>query len=313
MRAYAAPTAAAHIIASPMPSFSVDLQSFIRTATYILLFFGVYAVFAGRASLRSAAEVPFYRVRQQRKFSGWRSIFIGILLFALGGWSMFYGERTAYAIFPVTLTPTLSPTPSLTFTPSLTPSLTLTPSETPTLQFTLTPSITPVPVLPDEIAAEFRSQVTPSGAAVFSPFVFARGINLSNYLPIGEGAVFEHPVAGIYALFSYDQMQPDVQWTALWYRDGMLVHYETKPWDGGTGGFGYTEWLAPAEEWLPGRYQVEMYVGSEVKLVGDFEVIGLPSTSTPTPSQTPTPTPSPTRTPTPVPSTTHTRQPTATP
>ncbi|MCW5874219.1 MAG: hypothetical protein KIS88_06190 [Anaerolineales bacterium] len=295
-----------------MPSFALDIQSFIRVASFVLLFFGMYALFAGRASIRSASEVPFYRVRQQRKFSGWRSMFIGILLLAVAAWFGVYGERTAYRIFPVTQTPTLSPTPSLTFTPSLTPSLTLTPSETPTLQFTLTPSITPVPVLPGGIAAEFTSQVTPSGAAVFSPFVFARGINLSNYQPIGAAAVFEHPVSGIYALFSYDQMQEAVQWTALWYHNGDLVHYETKPWDGGTGGLGYTEWLAPSEEWLPGRYQVEMYVGTEVKLVGNFEVIGQLSTSTPTPSPTPTSTPSPTRTPTPLPSPTHTRQPTAT-
>lgn len=296
-----------------VPPFAFDIQSFIRAATVVLLFFGLYALWAGRASIRSAAEVPFYRVRQQRKASGWRNILVGIVLFVLAAWFGVNGERTAYSIFPVTQTPTLSPTPSLTFTPSLTPSQTLTPSLTPTLQFTLTPSVTPVPVLPDGIAAEFTSQVTPSGAAVFSPFVFARGINLGNYQPIGEGVVFEHPVAGIYALFSYDQMQEGVQWTALWYHDGALVHYETKPWDGGTGGYGYTEWLAPAEEWLPGRYQVEMYVGTEVKLVGNFEVIGLPSTSTPTPSQTPTTTPSPTRTPTPLPSPTHTRQPTATP
>lgn len=296
-----------------VPSFTLDIQSFVRAATYVLLFFGVYALWAGRASIQSSRDVPFYRVRQQRVFGGWRNVVFGVVLFAAAAWMGFNGERTAYAVFPVTPTSTLSPTPSLTFTPSLMPSQTLTPSITPTLQFSLTPSPSAIPVLPSEIAAEFTSQVTPSGAAVFSPFVFARNINLSTYAPIGEALVFENPVNGIYALFSYDQMQPDVQWTALWYRDGQLVHYETKPWDGGTGGYGYTEWLAPAEEWLPGRYQVEMFVGSEVKLVGNFDVTGQPSTSTPTPSSTPTATPSPMRTPTPLPSPTHTRQPTATP
>lgn len=295
-----------------MPAFTLDIQSFIRAATFVLLFFGVYALWAGRASIQSSGDVPFYRVRQQRVFAGWRNILLGVLLLAASAWTGFNGERTAYAVFPVTATPTLSPTPSLTFPPSLTPSVTLTPSETPTLQFSLTPSPSAIPVMPGEIAAEFTSQVTPSGAAVFSPFVFARNINLSTYEPVGAAVVFENPVTGIYALFSYDQMQPDVQWTALWYRDGQLVHYESKPWDGGTGGYGYTEWLAPAEDWLPGRYQVEMYVGMDVKLVGNFDVAGQPSTSTPTPSVTPTFTPSPTRTPTPLPSPTHTRQPTAT-
>ena len=68
------------------------------------------------------------------------------------------------------------------------------------------------------------------------------------------------------AVFTYDQMTPGAQWTALWYREGELVHYETIPWNGETGGFGFTEWEAPASEWLPGTYQVQIFVGLEWKV-----------------------------------------------
>ena len=33
------------------------------------------------------------------------------------------------------------------------------------------------------------------------------------------------------------------------------------------GGFGFTEWEAPASEWLPGTYQVQIFVGLEWKQV----------------------------------------------
>ncbi|HEY4717557.1 MAG TPA: hypothetical protein VIH14_00955, partial [Anaerolineales bacterium] len=88
---------------------------------------------------------------------------------------------------------------------------------------------------------------------------------------------------------------------------------ETKPWDGATGGYGFTEWIPDAEEWLPGRYQVRIFVGIEPKVVGEFEVAGDPSTSTPTPTPSDTPTPTPTRTLTRTITATHTRWPTQTP
>ncbi len=105
------------------------------------------------------------------------------------------------------------------------------------------------------------------------------------------------------AVFTYDQMTPNAQWTALWYRDGKLVHYETIPWDGEVGGYGFTEWEAPAEEWLPGTYEVQIFVGLDWKVVGQFILqgdapTGVPTLS-PTPTVTPSVTPSPTETPLP--------------
>jgi type VI secretion system secreted protein VgrG len=103
-----------------------------------------------------------------------------------------------------------------------------------------------------------------------------------------------------------------VQWTALWYREGELVFFETQPWDGGTGGLGFTNWEPVPEQWMPGNYQVQIFVGLEAKAVGDFVVTGVPVTRTPTPSLTPAATISPTITlsPTPFPTLTRTVSPT---
>ena len=90
------------------------------------------------------------------------------------------------------------------------------------------------------------------------------------------------------AVFTYDGMSANVQWTALWFRDGELVHFETIPWDGETGGFGFTEWEAPAEDWLPGTYEVQIFVGLDWKVVGQFLLQG--NAPTPVPTETPTPT-----------------------
>ena len=87
-------------------------------------------------------------------------------------------------------------------------------------------------------------------------------------------------------------MTPNAQWTALWYRDGKLVHYETIPWDGEVGGYGFTEWKAPPEDWLPGTYQVQIFVGLDWKVVDQFILQG--DSPTPIPTQSPTPTPLPT-------------------
>jgi type VI secretion system secreted protein VgrG len=295
-----------------MPTFSLDIASFIRTSVFVVLFFALYAFWRGRIAIRDSGELPYHRLRQQRLLHGWQVVFWALVLLAMAAWLNFYGEATAFTVFPVTATPSQTETPSLTPSPSLTPTITSTQSLTPTLQFTYTPSPSAIPALPSSVLSQFTSLVTPNPNAVFSPLTFSRGINFNTYLAIDAGVAFANPVGSIYATFSYDGMLPDVQWSAVWYRDGELVYYETKPWDGGTGGYGYTEWIPDAEEWLPGIYQVQIFVGVEPKVVGEFEVTGTPATSsaTPTPSQTATGTP--TKTSTPTITATHTRFPTPT-
>jgi len=275
-----------------LENLSLDLQAFIRTAAALALISGLYSAWRGVRFLRSSGQMPYFRVRQKRAVSAWRLIGLSVVLFILAAALAFSGEDLAYRFFPVTTTPTQVPTPSLTPSPTEPPTVTLTPSITPTLEFTYTPSPTSIPQLPPSIEALFLSSVTPDTNAVFSPLTFSTGLNLSSYEPSGVDTVFQIPVEEIFASFTYDQMQNGSQWTALWYRQGTLVHFETLTWDGGTGGAGFTEWSPDSEEWLPGMYQVQIFVGADPKVVGDFEVVGevVTSTATVTPSLTASPT-----------------------
>ncbi|MDA1330424.1 MAG: hypothetical protein O3B43_05105 [Chloroflexi bacterium] len=294
-------------------NLSLDLRTFINTATIVALFFGLYSLWRGWSRVRSSGDLPYFRLHQQRLLSGWQLVVLAFLLLGAAGWLRFFGETTVYRIFPVTVTPSLTPTPSITPSPTLSPTLTLTPSETPTLEFTLTPSLTPIPQMPLSILALFESTIDSAPDAVFSPLAFSQGLNFTTYQAVNPGTVFQNPVGSMYTTFSYDQMINGVQWTALWYRLGDLVHFESLVWDGGTGGLGFSEWIPDAEEWDPGIYQVQIFVGTEPKVVGEFLVEGEPVTSTwtPTPTATPTPTFTPTSTPSITP--THTRFPTHTP
>jgi hypothetical protein len=154
----------------------------------------------------------------------------------------------------------------------------------------------------------FESEVTPNPGAVFSEPQFT--LDCSNFNEFTAGTVFQNPITYMCAVFTYDQMTPGAQWTALWYRDGKLIHYETLPWDGEVGGYGFTERDAPASEWLPGTYTVQIFVGLEWKVDGQFLLEG--DAPTPLPTTTPSFTSTPSRTPTLTRTFTPTRTPTIT-
>jgi type VI secretion system secreted protein VgrG len=147
------------------------------------------------------------------------------------------------------------------------------------------------------VEARFEGRLTPPAEAAFSPLIFTNVGLDENYDPIGPGIQFTNPVGHLYAVFSYAQMLDDVQWTALWYREGELVHFESLPWNGGSGGIGYTDWEPAPELWLPGEYTIQIFLGKDFYISGFFTVVGDP----PTPTITLTPVPAATTTPTPTP------------
>jgi hypothetical protein len=277
----------------------LDIHTAIQTALVLAILACLISFWSGIRSIRKAQKLKFFRMRRDRMVRGWRLLFFGVgLIFAiffLNG----YAEPLIYRIYPPTATLTLTPTITTTSTITLTPSITLSPTITPTPAVTDTPTITPTPHVPLAIEAIFESVVTPSPDAVFSPLVFAQALD-ENYEPVDPSDIFQNPVGHMFAYFTYDRMQDGVQWTAIWYRGGELVYYETKPWDGGVGGRGYSDWNPPADMWLPGEYEVQIFIGLEWKQAGRFTVEGEP----PTPPPSPTPTSTPTNTPTPLPSAT---------
>jgi type VI secretion system secreted protein VgrG len=191
----------------------------------------------------------------------------------------------AYVYFPPSptpsMTPTITPTPTITLTPTITvpPTMTLTPS----VSDTPTPTLTPF--LPVAIESLFQGEVTPNPDAVFTSIQFSTTFDGTN--PIDPKSVFNLPIKTMYGGFDYNNIIPGVQWTALWYHDGKLICYETKPWDGGTGGIGgYTECSDPVGGWSAGQYEVQIFMGYEWKVIGRFIVNG--ASTTPTLTGTPT-------------------------
>ena len=297
---------------------SLDIKSFMTTLVVILGLAAIITFISGVAAIRQSQRLRYYRLRRSRLVAGWRTLLVAFGLLGVTYLVSQFGEPLAYRYYVVTPTPTLIPTTTLTPTITQTPTITETPTITPTLSESYTPTPSPTPHVPVAVEVQFLSSITPPAEAVFSPLIFARGIDRF-YNPINPGTRFTNPVGHLHAIFSYDKMLDGAQWTALWFRNGELVYFETKVWEGGTGGYGFTDWEPEPEEWLPGIYQVQIFVGLSFKIGGEFEVVGIPPTATVTATptltqtQTPTLTPSPTRTVTPTLTPTKTRWPTHTP
>jgi hypothetical protein len=294
---------------------SVDIHTAVQTALLLSIFAVVFSAISGARAIHYGRKLKFFRMRRDRIVRGWRLLFFAVGMVFFSFFLNSYAEPVIYRFIPPTPTATLTPTASLTPTITTTPTITLTPTITPTPAVTDTPTVTPTPRIPLAIELEFTSAVTPGPNSVFSPLVFAEALD-NNYQPVNPRTVFNNPLQRILAYYSYNNMLEGVQWTALWFRDGQLVHYETKPWDGAAGGYGYSDWNAEPYEWLPGEYRVDLYLGLDWKVSGSFTVTGDPPTPVPSPTSTatitPTPTATATRTSTPTSTLTPTRTPTST-
>jgi hypothetical protein len=247
-----------------------DIHTTILTLRWLCAVAFFLLLLSGIQAIRVSKTVRFFRIRKQQKRNGQRLI-IGaflVLFFAFLLWRI--GEPLAYRIYPPTQTLTKTPTITLTPTITQTPTITLTPT------ITETPAITNTPFLPANIQAEFSSSVTPNPKAIFSPLEFTQKI--ANARAVNPAQTFKNPVGHLYAVFSYNNMVSGSQWTAIWYRGNEVVYYESKPWDGGIGGWGYTDWNPTPDKWQPGQYLVVIFVGLEAKLSGAFVVEGQPVT-----------------------------------
>jgi hypothetical protein len=279
---------------------NLDIRTGVQTAILLALLIGLVLLLIGWRTVKAGTRLRFFRKRREMLLHGWRMIFAAVGLGLVSLVVNSFAEPVVYRFFPPSPTVTTTPTITITPTVSLTPSITFTPT------ITNTPSVTNTPSIPGEILSLFESTITPVGDPIFSALVFAEELN-ENFQPINPAEEFANPIQKMYGMFSYDQMTAGAQWTALWYRNGELVFYETLPWNGGTGGYGYTEWEPPSDAWLPGTYNVQIFVGTSwlENARGTFIVTGEPPTPAPstTPSRTPSPTntigPSPTRTLTP--------------
>ena len=281
---------------------NLDIHSAVVMAVIVIVLGAILSVWAGVRAIRGSRKIPYFRMARKQRRGGIRTIIFALVLVGVALLIGQFAEPAAYTYFPPS--PTLSPTQTISRTPTISPTPTayLSPTITPTPLISDTPTLTGTPFLPDTVLTQFPGTATPYPDVIFSPLVFSLGV--SNYLPVNADIVFENPVKRIFVTYSYDKMSDGAQWTMLWVRGGELLGYITAPWGGGTGGYGQCELGTgasgtpdqcklglPADQWLPGTYQVIFFVGTEWKAVGEFRIVGDPPTATPTLSPTVTPTP----------------------
>lgn len=275
---------------------NLDISTGVQAAFFITLAGVVISLIIGIRTIQAGNKLLFFRKRRNLVVRGWRLVFTAVLL---GGVAIFlnrFAEPVVYSIFPPS--PTVTNTPTITETPTLT--LTSTITETPTITPTI--SITPTPYIPTDIYVQFTSVVTPNPAAIFSKPQISKEVD-KKFQPVDPASEFANPLNTLFATFSYDKMTDRAQWTALWVRlaDNKVICVESIPWDGGTGGYGYTQCAPGPDQWTAGDYEVQLFVGVEFKVKVLFTVTGNPPTATitltptrPTSTVTPSITPSPT-------------------
>jgi len=278
---------------------SIDVKAGVIAATVLTLVFFLISAITGAQTVLSGRKVKFFQLRRDQIMRGWRLIVLGLIWVVLGVGIYLFGEPVAYRYITPSSTPRNSQTPSTTPTITLTPTITDTPTITLTPAESYTPEPTQTPHVPIAVEAHFEGKLTPPPEAAFSPLIFTNiGLD-EDYNPVGPGVQFSNPVGHLYAVFSYARLEDDIQWSALWYRGDELVFYESLPWDGGSGGIGYTDWDPAPESWLPGEYAIHIFLGKDFYISGLFTVLGNPPTPTAslTPTFTITPSPVPTEMP----------------
>jgi type VI secretion system secreted protein VgrG len=263
---------------------NLDIHDAVVMAVILAAGGAIFSLWAGVRSIRRGRKVAYYRMARKQIAAGLRTLLFAAVLIGFAVVVGVYAEPAAYNYFPPSPTQSLTPTITLTPTISLTPTITETPTMTLTPAESYTPTITLTPFVPDTIQAMFTSSVTPDPEAVFSPITFSTSVNMNTFQAVDPKRLFEQPIEKVYATYSYNFMNNGVDWTALWYRNGELLSYETSPWEGGTGGSGIYTLTLPGNEWLEGTYQLIFFVGTEWKVLGEFLVRGDP----PTPTFTPT-------------------------
>lgn len=268
---------------------NIDIATTLKTILVMLVIGVVIAIIIGIRTIKSGQHLEFYRKRQDLVERGWRFLLIAVGLVAFGVILSRFGEPVAYHYFPPS--PTITRTPTIT----LTPTITQTPvaSFTPTITMTL--SVTYTPGLPQDVQSTIQTPMGPDTNAVFSDIQVST--KTKDGVVIDPQTSFDPPVTHLFGGFSYDKMALGVQWSAVWMYGNEIKCIETKPWTYAPGGYGYTDCQLPADQWQPGEYTVQIFVGQTWKASGYFTITGqAPAASgAPQVTATPTLTPSPTK------------------
>lgn len=165
---------------------------------------------------------------------------------------------------PPTFTPVvelITPLPTATATPvPPTPTPTATPS--PVLP-------TATPTLPASVAyfptSAARTPAPPE--AKIGPIQFASGIT-EDFKAINPDRRFPADVKSIYAVYSYSGMTNGLNFTAVWYQNGVEVSRGSEEWRWGAKASSYSYFYPRGE----GLYKLELYINDSVLATGMFEI-----------------------------------------
>lgn len=106
----------------------------------------------------------------------------------------------------------------------------------------------------------------------FGPITFARDKTEDNE-PIDPTTVFPSGTTEVHAVFSYEGMNPDLEWSRTWYRDGEEQVAKTENWSGderGTYGLRYFD--TEGNPLAPGNYELHLYIQGNLVQNGTFVV-----------------------------------------
>ncbi len=270
-------------------NLNIDVISGVNAALFLALFGSILAFLLGISTLRRGLKLVYFRKRQEAIARGWKLIIMSIVL-AGASWALNnYAEPAFYTVFPPSPTITLTPTITETATITLPPTMTLSPT------VSETPSITNTPALPDSLRAMATSQVDPGTEVLFSPIQFAEEIGDDGF-PIEPSVRFMNPLRKLNGFYSYDKLVLGTQISFVWMRldDRVALCESTVVWDISTGGYNFVT-CEPEDpnDWLPGAYELQVFLGSEWFMSEGFVIEGMPLTPTATASEVPTATDTP--------------------
>lgn len=260
---------------------NIDIDTTFKVILVLVIGATIACLIVAFKAIKTGRGLEFYRKRQDMVEQGWRLIVFAILLTVAGILFYRFGEPIAYRYFPPS--PTITRTPTITTTPTIT--LTLQNTLTPTITQTLAQTYTPM--IPDLLKTEIKTPVGVDAQAVFSPIVFST--QTKNSVVINTTDTFTLPISEMYGGYTFDKMATGVQWSAVWLYEGNVICFETTAWNFAPGGSGYTNACnnkTPAVEWLPGDYEVQIFVGQTWKTSGRFTILGNEQPAVLTPSAT---------------------------
>jgi hypothetical protein len=128
-------------------------------------------------------------------------------------------------------------------------------------------SSTPTPVPPSPTPA--GTPVPAPASAQIGPIAFATQIT-DRREPISPTTVFSDTVSRVYAVFPYSGMQKGINWTQVWYFNGVefVRGQENWEWGGTDRSYVFTRLVGA------GDYRLELYVNDELMASGEFAVQG---------------------------------------